>query len=367
MKRHILHILTASMLGAFSSTASAQVPQIINYQGRINVGATPFTGTGQFKFALVNGDATTSFWSNDGTSTAGSAPTAAVSLPVTNGLYVVPLGDTAIPNMQAVPASVFNNSDVRLRVWFNDGTNGSQMLTPDQRITSVGYAMVAGTVPDGAIGSGQLASNISVSGTMTAGSFSGNGSALTGINTGSVFVRWGGTTAPTGTSLLYSGLAFGGSGTFPGAGGPFVMAGGDPGASIPGGSNSSFQPIATGSNGPTMPAGITSNCILKGAVCHAPGPVTTIWGTWAAPTGWTVLYKGYAMGGFYNQSAYSPAIVVDADSFDATMTRASIGNPETGYVYPCHTYVSGGSLTTDYPSFRWVKAAVVTKNQNPVP
>jgi hypothetical protein len=150
-------ILLAVTLAAFCHTTAAQVPQIINYQGRINVGSSPFTGTGQFRFALVNGDATTSFWSNDGTSTAGSAPTAAVSLPVANGLYVVPLGDTAIPNMQAVPASVFTNNDVRLRVWFDDGTNGSQMLAPDQRITSVGYAMVAGTVPDGAITSAKLA------------------------------------------------------------------------------------------------------------------------------------------------------------------------------------------------------------------
>jgi hypothetical protein len=361
-------ILTAMVLALSTPLGFTQVPQIINYQGKINVGATPFTGNGQFKFALVNGDGSTSFWSHDGTSTAGSEPSAAVTLPVANGLYVVPLGDTAIPNMQAVPATVFTNSDVRLRVWFNDGTNGSQLLAPDQRITSVGYAMVAGTVPDGAIGSAQLAPSFSVTGTVAAGSFAGSGAALTGINTGSVFVRWGNATAPTGTTLLYSGIAFGGSSAYPGAGGPFVLAGGDPGASNPGGANSSLQPIATGTpNGPAMPAGITQNCILKGAVCHAPGPVTTIWGTWTVPTGWTLLYKGYAMGSFYNVSSHAPAIVVDADSFDATMTRLSIGSPETGFVFPCHTWVSGGSLTTNYPSYRWVKAAVIMKSPNPGP
>jgi len=31
-------------------------------------------------------------------------------------------------------------------VWFNDGTNGSQLLSPDQRVTSVGYAMAAATL-----------------------------------------------------------------------------------------------------------------------------------------------------------------------------------------------------------------------------
>lgn len=36
------------------TTLSAQVPGIINYQGRIAVGTTNFDGLGQFKFALVD-------------------------------------------------------------------------------------------------------------------------------------------------------------------------------------------------------------------------------------------------------------------------------------------------------------------------
>ena len=66
----------------FVSTALAQVPQILNYQGRIVVGTTNFDGSGLFKFALVNSNGTVSFWSNDGTSAAGSQPTASVSLGV---------------------------------------------------------------------------------------------------------------------------------------------------------------------------------------------------------------------------------------------------------------------------------------------
>ena len=74
--------------------ASAQVPQMINSQGRVAVGnpAVNFNGTGEFKFALVNGESSASYWSNDGTSTEGSEPTAAVSLTVTKGLYSVLLG-----------------------------------------------------------------------------------------------------------------------------------------------------------------------------------------------------------------------------------------------------------------------------------
>ena len=63
----------------------AQVPQILNYQGRVAVGAVNFDGPGQFKFALVNTNGTTSYWSNDGTSSGGSEPAAPVSLPVGAG------------------------------------------------------------------------------------------------------------------------------------------------------------------------------------------------------------------------------------------------------------------------------------------
>lgn len=136
----------ALALTCFVASASAQVPQLINYQGRVAVGNTNFEGTGLFKFALVNGEGTITFWSNDGTGVNGMEPAAAVSLPVSKGLYSVLLGDAALANMQAVPASVFGNADVRLRVWFNDGVNGFQLLTPDQRIAAVGYALVAASL-----------------------------------------------------------------------------------------------------------------------------------------------------------------------------------------------------------------------------
>ena len=157
-----------------ASVLSAQVPQILNYQGRIAVGdpAVNFDGSAAFKFALVDGAGTTSYWSNDGSSTCGCEPAAAVTLTVRKGLYAVLLGDTALANMTAIPHAVFAHSDVRLRVWFDDGSNGSQLLKPDQRISAVGYAMVAGGLQPGV--------NISA-GTVTATSFSGDGSGLTNI------------------------------------------------------------------------------------------------------------------------------------------------------------------------------------------
>jgi hypothetical protein len=117
-------------------------PTLLNHQGRIAANAVNFDGAGQFKFALVNGDGSTTYWSNDGSSTAGSQPTASVALTVTRGLYSVLLGDTALTNMSALPPGLFSNhEDVRLRIWFNDGTNGFQQLSPDQRLAAAPYAL----------------------------------------------------------------------------------------------------------------------------------------------------------------------------------------------------------------------------------
>jgi hypothetical protein len=126
MKRLLLFFLLLNAL-----PVAAQVPQALNYQGRVAVNGAAFTGAGQFRFALVNG-AGTVLWSSHATDTTGVA--------VTGGLYSVRLGDTSLPNMAAVPSSVFDNPDLRLRVWFDDGANGLQQLAPDQRLAPVGYA-----------------------------------------------------------------------------------------------------------------------------------------------------------------------------------------------------------------------------------
>lgn len=128
---------------------------MLKYQGRIAVNGVNFEGNGQFKFALVNGDGSSTYWSNDGTTS--GEPASAVTLPVVKGLYDALLGDAP---MTPIPASVFNNPDVRLRVWFNDGVNGFEQLGPDERIASVGYTMVAGTVPDGSITASKLAPGV---------------------------------------------------------------------------------------------------------------------------------------------------------------------------------------------------------------
>jgi len=220
-KPRMKSLLRALATFALTTSAFAQAPGVINYQGRVVVNGTNFTGTGQFKFALVDGGdvlarqatatahrtgtfvtsiivtdgglgyvltppvtisggggagATAHAVLSDGSVTnivvdqAGtgytsdplvtvdppppiyrtfwSNGTSAVSVPVNKGLYSVLLGDTSLPNMEtAVPALVFTNSDVRLRVWFNDGMTGFQQLSPDPRIGAAGYALVTATVP----------------------------------------------------------------------------------------------------------------------------------------------------------------------------------------------------------------------------
>lgn len=171
MRYHCLQILLLCLSAV--SISSAQVPTMINYQGRVVVDGTNFTGNGQFKFAFVDSSGATSFWSHDGTSTSGSAPARHIVLPVSSGLYSVALGDSSVLNsagnpMDAITPADLGNADLWLRIWFNDGQSGFQQLSPDQRITSVAYALVAESVPDGSITAEKLAPGVGAGGNLQA-------------------------------------------------------------------------------------------------------------------------------------------------------------------------------------------------------
>ena len=83
-------------------------PTVVSYQGQVVVDNAAYDGTGYFKFAVVNQAGDTAYWTNDGSKTDGSEPTAAVSLTVDNGLFEVLLGDTG---QTALTASVFDGTD----------------------------------------------------------------------------------------------------------------------------------------------------------------------------------------------------------------------------------------------------------------
>lgn len=182
--KHILILITIlfSSLGVLHS----QVPNLISYQGRVAVGTTNFNGTGQFKFVLYNPGGIISVWSNDGTSVAGSEPTMAVSLTVTKGLYSVLLGDTMSP----IPASVWANGNLYLRVWFSDGTNGFQLLTPDQRLAPNGYlpdgSVSSAAIADGAVSSAKIAAGSVTSTQLAAGAVSSTQLATSAVQTANI-------------------------------------------------------------------------------------------------------------------------------------------------------------------------------------
>ncbi len=99
-------LVPALLCAALSLPAADAVPGVLAYQGRIAVSGTPFSGSGRFKFALVNAAGSTSYWSNDGSSVGGGEPGTAVTVAVAEGLYTVLLGDATLSHMTAVPAGV---------------------------------------------------------------------------------------------------------------------------------------------------------------------------------------------------------------------------------------------------------------------
>lgn len=139
--------------------SQAQVPGLLSYQGRVLVNGTAFAGVGQFKFALVNPGATQVYWLNSADNNGDGEPDASLPVTVNAGLFTIILGDTTLPAMAALPISVFTNPAVYLRVWFNDGAHGVQLLSPDERVASTAYAMMAGNIADGTITPAKLAPN----------------------------------------------------------------------------------------------------------------------------------------------------------------------------------------------------------------
>jgi len=132
--------------GAFASLFAGAPPTMISYQGIVNVNVTPFTGTGHFKFAIVDaasGNGSTNYWANDGQ--ANGEPATAVPLTVNSGLFNVLLGDTSLSGMsQTLSENAFSETATYLRVWFSQSASGPfEALEPNQRITAVAYALRA--------------------------------------------------------------------------------------------------------------------------------------------------------------------------------------------------------------------------------
>ena len=127
----------------------AGVPSEINHQGVVSVDGTAFDGAGLFRFAIVDPDSGSNLWTNDGSTVGavGGIPSSPVSLPVAGGVYSVRLGNTNLVNMTPIPSAVFNDDNLLLRIWFDDGVNGLQQLLPEHQLTPSPYAHRAAMSP----------------------------------------------------------------------------------------------------------------------------------------------------------------------------------------------------------------------------
>lgn len=137
MRFNVLAAAAMVVLVSMVAPAQAESDVAFAYQGRVKVQGQPFTGTGQFKFSIVDTNGNTTLWSNDGTGASGAAPTGYLSLPVQDGIFNVIVGDTSA-GMVAINSTIFNSqTPLKLRVWFNDGTRGFQQLNPDHTLVNL--------------------------------------------------------------------------------------------------------------------------------------------------------------------------------------------------------------------------------------
>lgn len=143
----LVWLMPGGSAGPLLAGLASSPPAVVNYQGVVHLDGAPYTGTGYFKFAMVDspsGAGSSNYWANDGTPAA--QPVTAVPLTVENGLFQVLLGDTSLTGMsEALDESVFAAvSETYLRVWFSATAGGPfAALEPNQRIASVPYALHA--------------------------------------------------------------------------------------------------------------------------------------------------------------------------------------------------------------------------------
>jgi len=115
--------------------AGQLMADVISYQGRVKIDGKPFTGVGHFKFAVVDGQGSTTWSSQE------------MVVAVRQGIYTVRLGDSA----QAPPidgASLLPENSPRLRILFEQKQNGWVSMGGDVPLAT-GQAPDAASAPPG--------------------------------------------------------------------------------------------------------------------------------------------------------------------------------------------------------------------------
>ena len=136
------------------------VPLRISFQGQVLKDGIPFEGLGSFKFSFINNNSQV-VWRNDGVANDGE-PSESIQTNVSRGVFSVVLGDDSIANMAPLNASIFNQDNIKVRVWFNGGGQDFDLLSPDTIVNSVGYAIKAKSVDE-------LPNNIVVEASLSSG------------------------------------------------------------------------------------------------------------------------------------------------------------------------------------------------------
>lgn len=125
-------VLLAASLLATQLVGAAPAKQLI-YRGRVAVNGTAFTGTGAFRFMLLDSHGKV-LWSTGALAKETGIPVNEVRLPITDGIYTVTLGDTHL-GMPPLPRKLLASTDAfKLRIWFDDGTHGPTLVGDDQDV-----------------------------------------------------------------------------------------------------------------------------------------------------------------------------------------------------------------------------------------
>jgi trimeric autotransporter adhesin len=173
MKKILRRALGLTLSVALASSTFAQ-GTAFTYQGRLDSGGTPYTGSAEFQATLWN-------VASAGTALASNTPVQVV-LGVTNGLFVLPLDFGAS----------FPGAERWLQLEVRTTIGAFTVLTPRQPLTATPYAVTAGNLT-GPVPAGQLSGAVpsanlvgTYSGALTlnnaANSLSGSGAGLTALN-----------------------------------------------------------------------------------------------------------------------------------------------------------------------------------------
>jgi hypothetical protein len=174
---------------------------------------------------------------------------------------------------------------------------------------------------------------------------------------GTTLTRWGNATAPAGTTLVYSGYGYANWDVQTGGNLPMVVQTGDPGATATH-TEGNLVPMGTAEDA-SQPGGIAHAAYIKAAVILVNGPATVIWGTQTAPTGWSVIYPGYAFGPLTNLQNIGP-LCIDSGDFDAS--GGYFGSTNGTRLYPLEINQGLAAPGDDALKGKWVKCAAIRKS-----